>query len=255
MILATKIKGYLLDLDGTVYTSDELIPGADHAIAELQSRNIPFRFVTNTTSKPRKRVVEKLGDLGIDVPSEHIFTAPAVAADYLTSRKITRCYFLLRPSLLADMPEVVADDEDPEAVLVGDLGDDFTYNKLNRAFRFVLDGATFISLAQNRYFKKPEGLFMDVGAFVAALEYATGQSAECIGKPSKTFFEIAALSMNLDLEEVAMIGDDPESDVLGAQKHGLTGVQVRTGKFDPEWLERLERKPDHVIDSIAELPL
>lgn len=247
------IAGYLFDLDGTVHIGEDPVPGAVETLHALQERGTPFRFVTNTTSKPRRRIQRKLAAMGLDIPAEHIFTAPAAAADHLAAEGITYCYFLLRPALLADLPEVLAVDEAPQAVLIGDLGDDFTYNKLNRAFRFIQEGARFITLARNRYYKRSEGLFLDVGAFVAALEFATGITAECIGKPSKTFFDIACASMDLPPSRVAMVGDDLESDVLGSMAHGLTGIQVETGKFDRSQLDASGRQPDRVIPSIAAL--
>ncbi|MEM6822803.1 MAG: TIGR01458 family HAD-type hydrolase [Verrucomicrobiota bacterium] len=249
-----RIRGILLDLDGTVYIGNELIPGADKTIEFLRKHDIPFRFVTNTTSKPRSEVSSKLASLGISVPVEDIFTAPAIAASYLKAKGISRCFFLLRPSLMGDLPEVQAVDENPQAVLVGDLGDDFTYNKLNRAFRFIEEGAAFITMAKNRYFRKPDGLYLDVGAFVAALEYASRTEARCIGKPSHTFFQIAADSMDLPLSQIAMIGDDIESDVFGAQDVGLFGIQVQTGKFNREFLTHSEKKPDQILPSLADLP-
>jgi len=251
--MKNEIHGYLFDLDGTITMGDQMIDGADHIITTLQDRNIPFRFVTNTTSKPRKQIVEKLRKLGLDIPAGHIFTAPAVAARFLETHGLVRCYFLLKPSLLADLPQVIADDESPQAVVLGDLGDDFTYNKLNRAFRFIEEGAEFITLARNRFYQKPEGRFMDVGCFVAALEYATRTQATCIGKPSKEFFQIAARSMGLEPGQLAMVGDDLENDVLAAQSHGFTGIAVRTGKFHSQQLKGVSTQPDLVLDSVSEL--
>jgi HAD superfamily hydrolase (TIGR01458 family) len=246
-------QGYLFDLDGTIYTGNQLIPGAAETIARLEKSGIPFRFVTNTTSKPRSVIVKKLESLGINVPAGHIFTAPAIAAGYLQSENISDCYVLVQPSLLVDLPAVQHTDEKPQAVLVGDMGDDFTYNKINRAFRFLMEGSRFISLANNRFFKKSDGLYIDVGAFVAALEFATQSKAECIGKPSLTFFKTAADDMGIDLKDLTMIGDDLESDVLGAQAHGLTGILVRTGKFKSSTLDQAKTQPNRIIDSVADL--
>ncbi|PAW76993.1 MAG: hypothetical protein B9S32_12885 [Verrucomicrobia bacterium Tous-C9LFEB] len=251
----TDIQGVLLDLDGTVYEADHAISGTVETLAALRSHGIPYCFVTNTTSKPRSVVVERLRQAGIAATPEQIFTAPAVARDWLREKQFTRCYFLLRPPLLADLEGVEAVDETPQAVVVGDMGDDFTYNKLNRAFRFLLDErCAFVTLAANRCFKGGDGLCLDVGAFVAALEFATGRKAELIGKPSPAFFEVACASLHADPAHTVMIGDDLESDALGAQACGLRGVLVRTGKFRAEQLAVSGKKPDFVLDSIADLP-
>jgi HAD superfamily hydrolase (TIGR01458 family) len=250
----TNIRGFLFDLDGTVYEGSQAIPGAKETLDELRRRKVPYCFVTNTTSKPRSNIVERLHVAGISASPEQIFTAPAVARDWLLGKELKRCYFLLRAPLLADLDEVEAVDESPDAVVVGDMGDDFTYNKLNRAFRFLLDPkCAFVTLAKNRYFKGPEGLHMDVGAFVSALEYATGRQAELIGKPAPAFYQIACQGLELEAGEVAMVGDDLESDVIGAQAAGLKGILVRTGKFRQDHLDQSSEKPDLILDSIADL--
>lgn len=249
------ITGVLFDLDGTVYEGDHAIPGTVETLAALRDHRIPYCFVTNTTSKPRATVVERLRLAGIDARPEQIFTAPAVARGWLHDQRLTRCYFLLRPPLLADLDGIQAVEENPQAVVVGDMGDDFTYNKLNRAFRFLLDSkCAFVTLAANRYFKGSDGLCLDVGAFVAALEFATGRKATLIGKPSPAFFGVACASLRSSPEHTVMIGDDLESDALGAQLCGLRGVLVRTGKFREEQLAASEQKPNAVIDSVADLP-
>jgi len=229
-----EIRGVLFDLDGTIYQGDHLIDGVLETLGGLADRQIPYRFVTNTTSKPRQQVVAKLKTLGIEVPVDSIFTAPAVAHRFLVEHGLRRCFFLIKPSLLADFPGIEAVEEDPEAVVIGDLGDQFGYNNLNLAFEFLLNDARFLTLARNRYFKKKGKLSLDVGPFVAALEYATQREAELLGKPSATFYHEAVASMDLAPDQVVMIGDDLEGDVLGSQEAGLHGLAVRTGKFQSD---------------------
>lgn len=145
-------------------------------------------------------------------------------------------------------------DTAPQAVVIGDLGEGFSYARLNKAFRLLLDpGCAFITLARNRFFKVDDGLNMDSGAFVAALEYASGRVSELVGKPARSFYHTAAASMDLPPGNVIMIGDDLESDALGAQAAGLHGVLVRTGKFRVDQLAAKEGKPDAVWDSVADL--
>lgn len=242
-------------MDGTLYQGDELIPGAAEALGRMEAAGVPYRFVTNTTSKPRHDIVAKLRRLGVQSNPEHIFTAPAVARSYLLKQGIKKCFFLLRAPLLADLEGIEVVERDlPGAVVIGDMGDDFTYNKLNRAFRYLQEGAAFITMARNRYFKSGGKLCLDVGAFVAALEYASSREATLIGKPSPAFFAAALESMGLEPGQAAMIGDDSESDVAGAQAVGLTGIQVRTGKFRPELLDTAGITPDHTVASLADAP-
>jgi HAD superfamily hydrolase (TIGR01458 family) len=254
MPLPERIAGFLIDLDGTVFEGDSLIPGAADALGVLAAKAIPFRLVTNTTSKPLSAIIAKLHKAGLMLPAEHVFSAPVIAREYCLQRGFTRCFPLLKKSLLEDLQGIEFVESAPDAVLVGDLGDELTYAALNQAFRCLLDGAAFVTMARNRYFKGSDGLCLDVGSIVAGLEYATQREATLVGKPAAEFFLPALQSMGVTAAEAAMIGDDLEADVGGAQAAGIAGVLVRTGKFRAEQLEKAPRAPDSVLDSIADLP-
>jgi HAD superfamily hydrolase (TIGR01458 family) len=240
-------KGLLIDLDGTLYTDNGPIPGALEALNRLEEAGIPYRYVTNTTRKPRREVVSRLRELGFQA-REDLVSTPATAANALLRRK--KCHTLIAKALLEDLPEIVPEDEAPEYVLVGDLGRGFDYTRLNAAFRCLVDGAGLVALQKNRFWQEADGLSLDVGPFVAALEYASGKTALVVGKPKPAFFEAVLRDLGRDAREVAMVGDDAESDVAGAQRAGLRGIQVRTGKYRPG----TAGAPDAEIPSIADLP-
>jgi len=254
MGLASRIRGFLIDLDGTVVEADRLIPGVPEALAWLRNRGLPYRFVTNTTSKPCGVIIERLRGVGLDIAPEELFSAPIVGRDYLLGRGLTRCFPLIKSSLQADLEGIELVDEKPQAVLVGDIGDELTYSKLNHAFRCLLDGAEFIALAQNRYFKGADGLYLDVGSIVAGLEYATERKSILVGKPAAEFFATAGRGLGVPTDSIAVIGDDLEADALGGRNAGGVGILVRTGKFRAGQLEQSAAKPDVVIDSLAALP-
>jgi phospholysine phosphohistidine inorganic pyrophosphate phosphatase len=253
MALPEQVGGFLIDLDGTVVEGGELIPGAAEALKTLVLKKIQYRIVTNTTSKPRSAILTRMNELGLELRPEHLITAPIIGRDYLRREGITRCFPLLRPSLLEDLTTIEFVENSPQAVLVGDIGDGLTYHALNCAFRFLLDGAAFITLARNRYFRGTDGLYLDVGSFVAALEYATQREAVLIGKPARDFFLLACESMGVPSEATVVIGDDLEADVGGAKAAGCTGVLVRTGKFRADQIEKSEISPDAILDSLAGL--
>jgi len=138
-----------------------------------------------------------------------------------------------------------------DAVILGDVGDRFDAQLLNDVFRLLMDGAELIALQHNRYWRRADGLALDVGAYSSALEYATHREATVVGKPSEAFFQTALGAM--DVEQAVMIGDDVEADVGGAMAAGLAGVLVRTGKFLDKGLP-IEVNPTAVVDSIAEVP-
>jgi HAD superfamily hydrolase (TIGR01458 family) len=242
------LKGLLLDLDGTLYVGNEPILGAREAVETLKASGFALRYVTNTTRDPRRLVRERLLGLGFEVEEDEIFTPARAAAGRIGERS---CFALVDNSLLEDLAEVAFTKDDPDYVLVGDLGTGFTYARLNQAFRHLMEGAELLALQKNRFWRTEGGMSLDAGPFVAALEYATGKRASVVGKPEQSFFRLALEDLRLSADEVGMVGDDAEADVLGAKRAGLLGIQVRTGKW------QASTQPDEAdleIDSVASLP-
>lgn len=220
--------GVLLDIGGVLYEGKQPVPGAVQALGRLREAGLPLRFVTNTSRATREQVADKLCRLGFEVSAGEIYTAPNAAADACRERGL-HPMLVIHPALEPDLAGM--DDATPDAVLVGDAGEYFTYPRLNAAFRLLLEGAPLLALARNRYFRDDDGLALDMGPFVAALEYAAGVEAEIFGKPSAAFFREAVRSLGVPAGQVLMVGDDVQSDVCGAVEAGLHGVLVRTGKF------------------------
>lgn len=247
------VRALLLDLEGTVFQDGALIPGAAAALEAIERGNLAWRFVTNATSRPRSVLVEELARMGLDVPAERVFTGPRAARELLLARGWTRCHFLVRPALLEDFDGVEPVASGADAVVLGDLGNGMTYERLNRAFRMLLDGAELVTIARNRYWRGDSGLMLDSGPFAAALEHASGKTGTLAGKPSRAFFETALASTGAAAADAAMIGDDLESDVGGARAAGMRGILVRTGKFREGDLGRSSVVPDAVLGSLAEL--
>ena len=247
------VRGLLIDLEGTVYEAGRLVPGAREALGRLSAAGVPYAFVTNTTSRPRSKIAAELSAMGLDAAPDRVFTAPRAGQRFLLARGWQRCHFLVAPGVLEEFAGIAEDDTHPDAVVVGDLGEGFTFERLNRAFRLLLDGAELVALAPNRYYRGPDGLLLDVGAFVAALEYGSGRTATLVGKPSTTFFREAVEASGFDPAATAVVGDDIEFDVRGARAAGLAGILVRTGKYRPG-AEDGSPAPDAILNSIAALP-
>ena len=245
-----RIRGVLLDLDGVVHVRGEALPGSLEAIARLRKTRLPFKFVTNTTRRPLARIVADLAALGLDAAREDIYTPAALARDYLR-REGLNPFLVVHPELRADFPDLPSGER--EAVVVGDAGEFFTYDLLNEAYRKILRGAPLLALANNRNFRDRDGeLSLDVGAFVAGLEYASGREAIVLGKPSPMFFALALQGLGCAAEDAAMIGDDAEADVGGAMAAGLSGVLVRTGKYRAGDETRLQEPPTAMANDLKE---
>ncbi len=251
------VDGLLLDIDGVLAVSWEPIPGAIDTLSEIRSRGLPFRLITNTTTHPRVDLAATLRDAGFAVEPADIVTAVVATAEHLrTHHPGARVFLLSDGDARSDLESValVGPDEPADVVVIGGGCDDFSYATMNHIFRQVMDGATLIGMHRNMYWSTSEGLQLDGGAFIAGLEQACGTRATICGKPAPEYFNAALELMAVEAARAAMVGDDVVNDVLGAQAVGMTGILVRTGKFRPTDLERPEGRPDHVIDSFADLP-
>jgi phospholysine phosphohistidine inorganic pyrophosphate phosphatase len=253
------MQAILFDMDGVLYNSEEPIPGAAETLAWVRTREIPHLFVTNTTSRGRDALAGKLARFGIPANPSGIMTPCEAAADWLHSRGDGGVALFVRPAARPafDGLECLQDDAESGArhVVIGDLGSTWDFRTLNRAFRLLHANpeATLIALGMTRYWKAPDGLSLDVAPFVAALENATGRKALVFGKPAPAFFHAAARRLGVPGSEILMVGDDVETDVAGAQRAGMRGALVKTGKFRELDLEGVF-KPDKVLDSVAGLP-
>jgi len=257
-------RGLLLDLDGTVFVGDALIPGALKALEAIRSFGLPILFATNMTRQPRRVLLEKLAAMGLPLVAEDVYTAPIAGCAWLEEQGFRRVLSCFAPATLEDLPGFeFVDPRDAtaappfgkpvDAVLIGDLGNQWSYSILNAAFRHVMAGAALVAIQRNLYWRDTDGLSLDAGPFIVALESAASVQATVVGKPSRAFFRGAAALLGFPLSEIAMVGDDITSDVGGAQEAGATGVLVQTGKFREGDLAGPVR-PDAVLDSIASLP-
>ena len=249
------VEGFLIDLDGVLYVGDKAIKGARESIEFLTDREYSFRFVSNTTRKCRNTIAEQLSAMGFDIPVEYIFTPPLAAVAFMKHAGKHQCYLLTTGDVYRDFEQERSCDTGTtvDFVIIGDAGDKLTYDSLNTAFRHLMNGADLVALEKDRYWMTPGGLCLSAGPFVQALEFATGKTATIVGKPSKTFFELALRDMGLRADQVAMIGDDIVTDIGGARAIGMQGILVRTGKYRKDAVDNAVVKPGCVIDSLEQL--
>ena len=248
----------LLDIDGVLHVSGEVISGAPEAVRTLREAGHRVRFVTNNTTRARARLTEDLRSLGIELDETEVTTTPFAAGKLLEGMRVLP---LTMAAVRADLAKhVTLVDDGAEAVLVGgadeteETGEVFAYEKLNQAFAALRDGARLVCLHKNRWWQTSRGPLLDAGAFVAGLEYAAQSRAEVVGKPTAAYFESALVELQVPASDAIMVGDDVEADIGGAKAVGMRAVLVRTGKFRPASLKEADPQPDAVIDSITDLP-
>jgi HAD superfamily hydrolase (TIGR01458 family) len=248
----------LIDIDGVLTVSFEPISGAVAAVEDLRAAGIPLALVTNTTSRSRASIAAALATAGFPVTASDILTAPAIATAYLREHHPgARCLLLNSGDIRADLAGITLASESDAAVdvvLIGGAGPEFSYQALNRAFGFLQAGARLVAMTRGLYWRTSDGLQLDSGAFVAGLEQAAGITAEVVGKPAGGFFKAALAHLGVPARDALMIGDDIDNDVLAAQRCGITGVLVKTGKYQARTHSGAASAPDHVLDSVADLP-
>ena len=261
------VRGLLLDLDGVLTLRGALLPGAAEALAALEARRIPYVIGTNFSIASRATLSRELGRGGLSIPAERIVSAVSTAAALARRRYPTApLYVMGSPDGMTEFAglRLLSHDEaaDPAAtaaaVIVGDAGEEFTQRNVQSAFRLLRSGARFVAMHKNRWWITPAGVTLDSGAYVVALEYATERRALVTGKPARAFFAEGVGRLGVPAADVAMVGDDLWNDIRGAQKAGLRGVFVRTGKHGDAELARVAaerggRAPDAVAPSIAEV--
>jgi len=246
------MKGVLFDLDGVFYVEQQLIEGGKDCLQWLNERQIPYRFVTNNTTMCRKDLTAKLSRLGLKVDEKEIMSANYAGVLFINQQGFKRCRLILRAAAKQDYP--INCLQKPDAIVIGDIGNRWDYDLLNELMNQVLEGAEIIALHKGRYHQGASGLLLDSGAFVAALEHATGKQALVVGKPNQTFFELASNTFRCNPNELLMVGDDLINDIGGANQMGMHTVLVQTGKYRKVLLEASSIQPKGCIPSIKELP-
>ncbi|XP_075791416.1 phospholysine phosphohistidine inorganic pyrophosphate phosphatase isoform X3 [Pelodiscus sinensis] len=228
-------RAVVLDISGVLYDGGGAgggvpIPGSIDAVEKIKASGLKLRFCTNETQATRDKFVKKLQRLGFNISVNEV-TAPAPAACRILKERNLRPHLLIHDELVPEFDQV--DKANPNCVVIGDAADNFSYKNLNEAFRVLigLENPILISLGRGRYYKETDGLKLDVGVYMKALEYACDIQAEVVGKPAKMFFQSALAEMEVEPQQAIMIGDDIVNDVGGAQQCGMKALQVRTGKY------------------------
>lgn len=257
--MAEPASALLIDMDGVLYQGEQAIPGAVEALDWLNAHAVPHLFLTNTTSRPRTALSQKLARMGMRVEPEQILTPPVAATRWLNTQVSGAVALFVPPATLDEFEGFDIHDCETDApvaaVVIGDYGERWNFDTLNHAFRLLMQDPrpALIALGMTRYWRAEDGLRLDTAPFVAALEQATDIKAVVLGKPAGPFFQAALQQLGAPASRTWMVGDDIRGDIGGAQKLGIRGVLVKTGKFRLNDLNG-DIHPATVLDSFADLP-
>ena len=250
-------KGFLIDMDGVVYSGPELIPGADEFIAKLKKNNIPFLFLTNNSQRSRHDVVNKLAGLGIEVEENHVFTSAMATARFLARLKPHgTAYVLGEGGLLTSLHRngLSLVSQSPDFVIVGE-GRNFTLEMVNNAVDMILNGAKFIATNLDPSPKKKGWTNLGIRAIVSMIEEATGRQAFSVGKPSPVMMRAARKELGLTTAETTIIGDTMDTDIIGGLQMGYRTILTLTGVSKKENLHQYAFSPDQIVNSVIDVKL
>ncbi|WP_137283546.1 HAD-IIA family hydrolase [Halorussus salinisoli] len=250
------VRGAILDLDGTVYRGDALLPGADDGIATLRERGVSVLFVSNKAIERRERYAETLGRLGVPCEPADVVTSATVTADFLARNHPERvCYVVGEEPLrdqLRDVGLAVTDNPDETTAIVASMDREFDYAALSDALDAMDDETVFVATNPDRTCPVADGEIPDAAGMVGAIEGVTGRELDRVmGKPSETMLNTAMDKLDLDPAECLLVGDRLETDVEMGNRAGMTTVLVLTGVTDRTDLDGASTRPDYVIDSLG----
>ncbi|WP_427813195.1 TIGR01457 family HAD-type hydrolase [Enterococcus sp. 22-H-5-01] len=248
-------KGYLIDLDGTIYRGSEPIPAGRRFVEQLQARQIPFLFLTNNTTKTPQTVADRLAnEFSIYVSPETVYTATLATIDYMNDADKGKKVFVIGEPGLID-PILAAgyewDTENPDYVVVG-LDTEVTYEKFVTATLAIQKGATFIGTNPDKNIPTERGLLPGAGSVIALIEASTQRSAIYIGKPEAIIMEKGLEILGLAKSEVLMVGDNYTTDILAGINNGIDSLLVLSGFTQKEEVPDLPVQPTHLVDSLDE---
>ncbi|MDA0838058.1 MAG: HAD-IIA family hydrolase [Planctomycetota bacterium] len=251
------IKSFLIDIDGTLYDGDQVIPGGPEAIAELRKRGLPFLLVTNTTRIPKSAIMERLRRLSYEISEDEVFPVPIAAVKYVRDKNPEAvCYMMASEDTEAEFRDAglqVHREERPSDFVI--IGQKYwlSFGEIDIAFRLVRDGAEAVSLHRDMTYPENGVIHVGLGPVVIAMEALTKKPVTIIGKPNPRFFDLSLQKAGFTKDGAVMIGDNFDGDTLGALNAGLKAIQVKTGSYDEQTISDSKIKPTWTLGSIREL--
>ncbi len=243
--------GFLFDLNGVFYEDENIITGANETIEWLKKNSIPYKFISNNSTLSRKLFVEKLKKIGLKINISDVITSNYAGVLTIKKMGLKNCKLIMTEEAKLDYKKFQLQNKKIDAIVIGDIGEKWSFSLMNELMNDVISGAEIIALHKGKYYQSQGKLKIDCGAFVAGLEYSTSKKAISIGKPKKSFFDLAAF--DLGTNKICLVGDDLHNDIEGGQKMGYKTILVKTGKYRQNIFDKSKIKPDFCIPSIKEL--
>lgn len=254
---ARKPASYVCDMDGVLYRGDHLLPGAAEFVARLRRGRHKFVFLTNNAERTPRELQRKLARLGIRAEVEHFFTAALATAAFLDSQRPRGSAFVIGGNGLVQALKSVGyrfTEETPDYVVVG-TSEEYDYDKLCKAVRFVSQGSRLIGANPDLTGPTEMGLVPACGSLIAPIQLATKTFPYFIGKPNSLMMRMALRYLGSHSGETFMVGDNMDTDIVGGIEAGMQTILVLSGVARREDLRRYGYQPKHVFDNVGEIPV
>lgn len=248
-------KGYLIDLDGTMFRGNEPIDGAKAFIDWLQQKQIPYVFVTNNSSATLAQVAAKLNRMEIAANEDQVITSSKACANYIKNKVKDPLVYMIGEEGLYEALKAkgisITDQDDANVVVIG-IDRDINYEKLANAALAVRKGAVFISTNSDVAIPSERGLLPGNGSLTAVISVSTGQEPTFIGKPEPIIINEALNQLDLPKKEIMMVGDNYATDITAGIRAGIDTLMVFTGVTQKEELPNLEIQPTYYVDNLRD---
>lgn len=246
----------MIDMDGTVYKGNKIIPGATDLIGYLKENNIKFLFLTNNSSNTRDHYCRKLRSMGIEIEKENILTSTVATVRFIKERRPgKKAYVIASPDVAKEIEDLgIPNEEDRPDIVLLTFDRTITFDKINKAYHHIMNGAELIVTHPDDLCPTETAYDVDVGQFARLLSVLTGVSPTIIGKPCTLMLDMAAETMGIEKEHAVMIGDRLYTDIRMANDAGTESIMVLTGEAKRSDLKDSNIQPTYVVDSVADIP-
>ena len=250
-------KNYLIDMDGVLISGNTIIPGAQQFIERLNLKKTKYLVLTNNPMYTTKDLAHNLQKLGLDIPSELIFTSALATASFLQMQRPNGTAFVIGESgltsALHDIGYIIT-EHDPDYVILGETRA-YSLEGLTKGIRLIMDGARFVATNPDASGPTDAGIVPACGAVAALIEKVTGVSPFFVGKPNPLMIRTALNYLGVHSEDTVIVGDRMDTDIIGGVQNGMESILVLTGVTKQEQIERYPYIPTYVYQSVGEIEI
>ena len=248
-------KGFICDMDGVIYHGNKLLPGVKEFVAWLYREDKKFLFLTNSSDRSPRDLMQKLQRMGLDIDETHFYTSAQATARFLKSQQPgCSAYVMGEAGLMNALYEegITMNDTTPDYVVIGEPKS-YNYEMIIKAVKLIQNGAKLVATNSDLTGPTETGIIPACRAFVAPIELATGKNAYFVGKPNPLMMRTGLRMLGVHSDEAAMIGDRMDTDIVAGMESGLETVLVLSGVTTRENMQVFAYRPRHILNGVGDI--